>query len=99
MHTKNICVLIHISKKGEVGAVKSVYALQLNIFTDPSKAVFLSWIIHVIFVLCLLCFPAGLFIDALWSPAGKELMSLPWFVMSNYEFVTFPLVYWVRCST
>ena len=29
------------------------------------------WIIHVISVLCLLCFCACLFIDALWSHAGK----------------------------
>ena len=28
---------------------------------------------HVISVLFLLCFHAGLFIDALWSPAGKGL--------------------------
>ena len=28
-------------------------------------------IIYVISVLFLLCFPARLFIDALWSPAGK----------------------------
>ena len=32
---------------------------------------------HYVFsVLCLLCFHAGLFIDALWSPAAKELTSL-----------------------
>ena len=34
-------------------------------FTDRSKAVLLLWIIHVISVLCLLCFRARLFIDAL----------------------------------
>ena len=33
-----------------------------------------------------------LFIDALWSPAGKGLTSWLSFVMSNCEFVTFPLV-------
>ena len=42
---------------------------------------------------------AGLFIDALWSPAGKGLASWLSFVMSNCEFVTFPLVSWVRCGT
>ena len=36
-----------------------------------------------------------LFIDALWSPAGKGLTSWHSFVMSNCEFVTFPLVSWV----
>ena len=39
------------------------------------------------------------FICALWSPAGKGLT--PWlsFVAYNSEFVTFPLVSWVRCGT
>ena len=50
--------------------------------------------------LCLLCLCARLFICALWSPAGKGLTS-SWlsFVVSNCEFVTFPLVSWVRCGT
>ena len=39
------------------------------------------------------------FIDALWSPAGKGLTSWLSFVVSNCEFVTFPLVSWVRCGT
>ena len=47
----------------------------------------------------LLCFRARLFIDALGSPAGKGLTSWLSFVMSNCEFVTFPLVSWVRCGT
>ena len=33
-----------------------------------------------------------LFIDALWSPAGKGLTSWLSFVMSNCEVVTFPLI-------
>ena len=32
-----------------------------------------------------------LFIRALWSPAGKELTSWLSFVVSNCEFVTFPI--------
>ena len=36
---------------------------------------------------------------ALWSPAGKVLTSWLSLVVSNYEFVTFPLVSWVRCGT
>ena len=52
------------------------------------------WIIYVISVLFVLCFRVRLFIDALWSPAGKGLS----FVMSNWEVVTFPLVSWVRCG-
>ena len=37
-----------------------------------------------------------LFVDALWSPAGKGLTSWLSFVMSNCDVVSFPLVYWVR---
>ena len=62
------------------------------IFTDHSKAVLLFMIIHVIYVLCLLCFPECLFNAALWSPAGKGLTSWLSFMMSNCEFVTFPTV-------
>ena len=40
-----------------------------------------------------------LFICALWSPAGKGLTSWLEFVVSDCEFVTFPLVSWVRCGT
>ena len=50
-------------------------------------------------VLCLLCLCARLFICALWSPAGKGLTSWLSFVVSSCEFVTFPLVSWVRCGT
>ena len=41
---------------------------------------------------------AHLFVDALWSPAGKGLTSWLSFVMSNCDVVTFPLVSWVRCG-
>ena len=50
-------------------------------------------------VLCLLCLCVRLFICALSSFAGKELTSWLSFVVSNCEFVTFPLVSWVRCGT
>ena len=42
---------------------------------------------------------ARLFICAWWSPVGKGLTSWLSFVVSNDEFVTFPLVSWVRCGT
>ena len=42
-------------------------------------------------VLCLLYLCACLFICALWSPAGKGLTSWLSFVVSNCEFVTFPI--------
>ena len=54
---------------------------------------------HSCSVLCLLCFRASLFIDALWSPAGKGLTSWLSFVVSYCEFVTFQLVSWVMCGT
>ena len=50
-------------------------------------------------VLCLLCLCARLFICALWSSAGKGLTSWLSCVVSNFEFVTFPLVSWVGCGT
>ena len=50
-------------------------------------------------VLCLLCLCARLVICALWSPAGKGLTSSLSFAVSYCEFVTFPLVSWVRCGT
>ena len=50
-------------------------------------------------VLCLLCLCVRLFIWALWSPAGKGLTSWLSFVVSNCEFVTFPLESWVGCGT
>ena len=50
-------------------------------------------------VLCLLCLCTGLFITALWPPARKGMTSWLSFVVSNCEFVTFPLVPWVRCGT
>ena len=50
-------------------------------------------------VLYLLCLRAPLFICALWSTAGKGLPFWHSFVVSNCEFVTFPLVSCVRCGT
>ena len=50
-------------------------------------------------VLCLLCLCVRLFICALWSPAGKGLTAWLLLVVSNCEFVTFPLISWVRCGT
>ena len=50
-----------------------------------------------IFYFCLV-FVMLSFIDALWSPTGKGLTSWLSFMVSNCEFVTFPLVSWVRCG-
>ena len=43
------------------------------------------------FCLVLLCFHARLFVDALWSPAGKGLTSWLSFVVSNCDVGAFPL--------
>ena len=59
-------------------------------FYWPFQVVLLLWIICVIYVLCFSCFRARLFIAALWSPAGKGLISWLLFVMFNYVCVTFP---------
>ena len=52
------------------------------------------YVISVLF----LCFRARLFVDALWSSAGKGLTFWLSFVMFSCEVVTFPLVSWVRCG-
>ena len=52
-----------------------------------------------LFCLVLPCLCARLFNCALWSPPGKGLTSWLSFVVSNCEFVTFPLVSWVGCGT
>ena len=52
----------------------------------------------MLFLSCFCYSFVRLFINALWSPAGKGLSSWPSFVMSNCEVVTFPLVSWVRCG-
>ena len=49
-------------------------------------------------VLFLLCFRARLFIDAMWSPAGKGLSSRLSFVFLIVELPLSPLVSWVRCG-
>ena len=51
------------------------------------------------FCLILLSFHAHLFVDALWSAAGKELTLWLSFVVSNWDVVTFPIgiLGWVWC--
>ena len=50
------------------------------------------------FCLVLVCFHARLFVDALWSLAGKGLISWLSFTMSHCDVVTFSLISWVRCG-
>ena len=46
----------------------------------------------MLFLSCLFCFHARLFVDALWSHAGKGLASWLSFVMTNCDVVNFPLL-------
>ena len=69
------------------------------LFHCARRYFFYGSIMFDFFVLCLLCLCARLFICALGSPARKGLTSCTSFVVSNCEFVTFPLVPWVRCGT
>ena len=68
----------------------------------PSSKIF-DWPFHggtsFVDLLWLLWLCVRLFICALWSPAGKGLTSWLSFVVYNCEFVTFPLVSWVRYGT
>ena len=53
-----------------------------------------------VFVLSCVCYVfVCVCLYVLWSHAGKGLTSWLSFVVSNCEFVTFPLVSWVRRST
>ena len=85
--------MIHIWTKGEVGAPWNWFKPSCKIFllTVPSWYFFL-WIICVIYVLCLSCFRARLFIAVLWSPEGKGLTSWLLFVMLLW-FCYFPIWY------
>ena len=99
MQTKLLCALVHILTKGEIDA-------PLNWFQHFSKIFYWLFQGGTFFVdclcfsfLCLLCLCKRLFICALWSPAGKGLIARPSFVVSYREFVTIPLVSWVRRGT
>ena len=96
MQTKYLCVLIHIWIKGEVGAGLSP---PVKYFTDRSKAVLLLWIFYVFVLSCVcyvLCASVYMcFVVTCWERA--DLLALVCGVFC--EFVTFPLVSWVRCGT
>ena len=87
--------------QGEVGAPLNWFKPSRKLFywLFQVKAVLLLLIFYVFSVLCLLCLNTRLFICTLWSPAGKWLTSWLPVVVSYCEFVTFPLVSWVRWGT
>ena len=57
-----------------------------------------SFVDHLCLFLSCVCY-AFVHVCALWSHAGKGLTSWLSFVVSNCEFVTFSLVFWVRFGT
>ena len=85
--------------KGEVGAVKPVLSPPVKYFTDRSKAVLLLWIFYVSVRSCVCYVFARVCLYVLvvtcWERA--DLLALVCGVCC--EFVTFPLVSWVRCGT
>ena len=84
--------------KGEVVAPWNRFkpSSKILILTVPRLCFFCGS--FMLFLSCSCCAFVRLFINALWSPAGKGLT--PWlsYVMSNCEVVTFPLLSWVRCG-
>ena len=97
MQTKYLCVLIHICTKGAVGLPLNRFKLSKNIFTDRSKAVFLSWIIYFIFVLFCYVFMHVCLIMPFGHLLVKGLTSWLSSVMFHCDVVTFPLISWVSC--
>ena len=74
------------------------YRVSVNYFYWPFQGG-TSFVDHLCyFWLCFLYSRECLIIVALWSPAGKELTSWLSFVKLNCEFVTLPLVSWVKCG-
>ena len=96
MQTKHLCVLIHIWTKGEVGAPWHRFkpSCKIYLLTVPRRC-----FICGSFMLFLSCFCYAFVCVCLLSPDGKGLTSWFWFVISNCEVVTFPLVSWVRRRT
>ena len=81
-----------------VGCYYTIIDFLLILLTVPRRCFFCGS--FMLFLSCLVCFYARLFVDALWSPAWKGLTSWLSFVMFNcdVDVVTFPLVSWVRCG-
>ena len=72
-------------------------SLPLKYFTDRSEAVLLLWIFYE--GRGLSCVSYAFVCVCLYVPCGHLLTSWFSFIVSNCEFVTFPLVSWVRCGS
>ena len=85
-----------LRKEGENPLLELCFAKATSVIITKTHKGYVNHLCY--FCLVLLCFHVRLFVDALWSPVRKGLTSLLWFVMSNCDVVTFPLVSWVRCG-
>ena len=84
---------------GEIPACYTGLSPPVKYFTDRSKAVLLLWIFYVFVLSCVcyvLCASVYMcFVVTCWERA--DLLALVCGVFC--QFVTFPLVSWVRCGT
>ena len=77
--------------------MKSVQALQQNIFTDRSNVVL--FVDHLCYLYLVFVMLSRLFIAALWSPEGERLTSWLLFVIFIVILLLSHLVSWDRCGT
>ena len=73
--------------------------MSVKYFTDRSKAVLLLWIFYVFVPSCVCYVFLCVCLYVLCGHLLGGLTSWLSFVVSNCEFVTFPLVSWVRFGT
>ena len=79
--------------------LRHVINTSSQLCNSPDKTGGASFVDHLCyFCLVLLCFHALLFVGALWSPAGKALISWLSFVMLIVTLLLSNLVSWVRCG-
>ena len=97
----SICVLIHIWTRGEVGAPLNRFRPSSKIFYWPFQGgtsfVDLICFFCLVFTMSLCASVYMCLVVTCWARA--DLLNWLSFVVSNCEFVTFPLVSWVRCGT
>ena len=95
IQTKNLCVLIRIWAGSRFGAPLGRFKLSSEVFYWLFQGG-ASFVDHSCYIcLVLLYFSVRLFIDTLWSLAGKGLTSWPSFAMSYCEVV---IVSRARCG-
>ena len=91
----SMCLDPHLNK-GRGRRRETGLSPLVKYFTDRSKAVLLLWIFCGFFFLSCVCY--AFVCVYLYMPCG-HLLGKGWPLVYNCEFVTFPLVSWVRCGT